>query len=363
MDHRELRARQYCRAIRLNEVMDFEDVDTQQPLCLSVGALPNAGSINFALMALPEEENNQQRVCAKADALTDDGLVRDLSRCGTGKVTLPLMAPTHPYSYAVFPGVTHAGPTASYRAVAYAGLQPAPSPPLQPEQIGAGAPPAPPAAAAVRRRVGRSDLVVRRRPRAVQPGVADGGGRARVPPPPRPLALRRLHRARRPPPPSTRRAPRSARPPPSPRPFPPLLSPLPPPASAPQKSANPLMRCLEDPSSLLMPMEVASYLLLATASFVLLCTLVRCCCRCLRAASRFHDEEEGADDDGASTEDDEPIVTPLPAGVKFHEPPEGGDDDDGAKDDDDLPAYTEVVDGASLANVERAARAAAAARE
>ena len=65
-------------------------------------------------------------------------------------------------------------------------------------------------------------------------------------------------------------------------------------------------------------------------------------------------------------EDDEPIVTPLPAGVKFHEPPEGGgDDDDGAKDDDDLPAYTEVVDGASLANVERsgARAAAAAARE
>ena len=144
MDPRELRARQYCRAIRLNEVMDFEDVDTQQPLCLSVGALPNAGSINFALMALPEDDTKEQRVCAKADALTDDGLVRDLSRCGTGKVTLPLMAPTHPYSYAVFPGVTHAGPTASYRAVAYAGLQPAPSPPLQPEQIGAGAPPSPP---------------------------------------------------------------------------------------------------------------------------------------------------------------------------------------------------------------------------
>ena len=143
-EDRMLRARQYCRAIRLNEVLDFTDVDTQQPLCLSVGALPNAGSINFALMALPEEDTNQQRVCAKADALTDDGLVRDLSRCGTGKVTLPLMAPTHPYSYAVFPGVTHAGPTASYRAVAYAGLQPAPSPPLQPEQIGAGAPPSPP---------------------------------------------------------------------------------------------------------------------------------------------------------------------------------------------------------------------------
>ena len=69
------------------------------------------------------------------------------------------------------------------------------------------------------------------------------------------------------------------------------------------------------------------------------------------------------DDDGASTEDDEPIVTPLPAGVKFHEPPEGGDDDDGAKDDDDLPAYTEVVDGASLANVERSGARAAAARE
>ena len=67
MDHRELRARQYCRTIRLNEVMDFTDVDTQQPLCLSVGALPNAGSINFALMALPEEENNQQGPCCNAE--------------------------------------------------------------------------------------------------------------------------------------------------------------------------------------------------------------------------------------------------------------------------------------------------------
>ena len=346
--------------------MDFEDVDTQQPLCLSVGALPNAGSINFALMALPEDDTKEQRVCAKADALTDDGLVRDLSRCGTGKVTLPLMAPTHPYSYAVFPGVTHAGPTASYRAVAYAGLQPAPSPPLQPEQIGAGAPPSPPTPP---RRCGDEwDALISSCAADLEQFCPEWRTEEDV------LECLHLHdrslsdgcivRAA-PPPPSTRRAPARARPLARLAPSPRSSHPLPPPASAPQKSANPLMRCLEDPSSLLMPMEVASYLLLATASFVLLCTLVRCCCRCLRAASRFHDEEEGADDDGASTEDDEPIVTPLPAGVKFHEPPEGGDDDDGAKDDDDLPAYTEVVDGASLANVERsgARAAAAAARE
>ena len=274
------------------------------------------------------------------------------------------MAPTHPYSYAVFPGVTHAGPTASYRAVAYAGLQPAPSPPLQPEQIGAGAPPSPPTPP---RRCGdewdalisscAADLeqfcpewrteedvleCLHLHDRSLSDGCIVHAAR------PRPL---------RPPRPPLRAPPSLA------SPLPPAPLTLPPPASAPQKSANPLMRCLEDPSSLLMPMEVASYLLLATASFVLLCTLVRCCCRCLRAASRFHDEEEGADDDGASTEDDEPIVTPLPAGVKFHEPPEGGDDDDGAKDDDDLPAYTEVVDGASLANVERSARARRRRRE
>ena len=84
-EDRELRARQYCRAIRLNEVMDFEDVDTQQPLCLSVGALPNAGSINFALMALPEDDTKEQRVCAKADALTDDGLVRDSRAAAPGR--------------------------------------------------------------------------------------------------------------------------------------------------------------------------------------------------------------------------------------------------------------------------------------
>jgi len=89
-------------------------------------------------------------------------------------------------------------------------------------------------------------------------------------------------------------------------------------------------------------------LLLATASMVLLCTLLRCCCRFLCAvpvhaddsASTVHDEELSGDE-----EDSVGSVTPLPSGVKMMESPPLGR---AQEEEDELPAYTEVVQGASI---------------
>lgn len=94
-------------------------------------------------------------------------------------------------------------------------------------------------------------------------------------------------------------------------------------------------------------MTIASILLLATASLVLLCTLLRCCCRyiCVMPvhpaddASTIHDEELSDEDDTVGS------VTPLPSGVKMMETPQ----QEQPSEEDELPAYTEVVQGASIA--------------
>lgn len=99
---------------------------------------------------------------------------------------------------------------------------------------------------------------------------------------------------------------------------------------------------------MLVPMTIASILLLATASMVLLCTLLRCCCRyiCVMPvhpaddASTIHDEDLSDEDDMVGS------VTPLPSGVKMVETPQS---EPAHEEDDDLPAYTEVVQGASIA--------------
>jgi len=105
-----------------------------------------------------------------------------------------------------------------------------------------------------------------------------------------------------------------------------------------------LDHCILTPH-LLVPMEIASMLLLATASIVLLCTLLRCCCRyvCISPAhinddlSTLHDEELSDEDESVGS------VTPLPSGVKMMEPQVVEQ-----PQEDELPAYTEVVSGASI---------------
>jgi len=99
----------------------------------------------------------------------------------------------------------------------------------------------------------------------------------------------------------------------------------------------------------LWPMEIASMLLLATASIVLMCTLLRCCCRyvcvipgnIMDDMSSFHDETLSDEDDSVGS------VTPLPSGVKMVEQPQQVEQPQ--EDEDELPAYTEVVAGATIA--------------
>jgi len=105
-----------------------------------------------------------------------------------------------------------------------------------------------------------------------------------------------------------------------------------------------LSECLYGPE-LLVPMEIASFLLLATASVVLLCTLLRCCCRyaCVPNNTDDASETSGAAELEDITEDEEALVTPLPVGVKHSElPPQ-------EPQDDALPSYNEVVDSAAIA--------------
>jgi len=112
-----------------------------------------------------------------------------------------------------------------------------------------------------------------------------------------------------------------------------------------QKSIDILDNCIYTPH-LLIPMEIASMLLLATASIVLLCTLLRCCCRYVCIApiqigddmSTIHDDELSDEDESVGS------VTPLPSGVKMMEPSVAEQ-----QMEDELPAYTEVVAGAAVA--------------
>jgi len=121
-------------------------------------------------------------------------------------------------------------------------------------------------------------------------------------------------------------------------------------------------------------MRIASILLLATASMVLLCTLLRCCCRHIGVVANHNDDSSTAHDEvlfrthcwphtaphlhaipGSSLllasqdlSDEEGTVgsvTPLPSGVKMMETPQS----EPCNEEDELPAYTEVVPGASIA--------------
>ena len=100
--------------------------------------------------------------------------------------------------------------------------------------------------------------------------------------------------------------------------------------------------CYKGVGGLLFPMMVAAYLLLATASVVLLCTMLRCCCRCICSAPlhSHHDDERLSEDEGTDA-DEEYTVTPLPSGVKQVAKEE-------EEDENELPAYAEVVEGAAV---------------
>jgi len=105
--------------------------------------------------------------------------------------------------------------------------------------------------------------------------------------------------------------------------------------------------CLITPH-LLVPMAIASMLLLATASIVLLCTLLRCCRRYVCAVPiHIHDDVSTVHDEEILDDDDLGSVTPLPSGVKMMETPQ--QEPSPEDDEDELPAYTDVVQGASIA--------------
>jgi len=105
--------------------------------------------------------------------------------------------------------------------------------------------------------------------------------------------------------------------------------------------------CTKGAWDLLGPMVIAAYLLLATASVVLLCTMLRCCCRCLCTATGLASLQEDlaqSDEDEAGTEDDElGSVTPLPLGVKQQKTLTQEEEEENA-----LPGYSEVVEGATI---------------
>lgn len=108
-----------------------------------------------------------------------------------------------------------------------------------------------------------------------------------------------------------------------------------------------LASCTKGAWDLLGPMVIAAYLLLATASVVLLCTVLRCCVRCLCTATGLASLQEDlapSDEDEAGTEDDElGSVTPLPSGVKQQKALTQEEEEENA-----LPGYSEVVEGASI---------------
>jgi hypothetical protein len=100
--------------------------------------------------------------------------------------------------------------------------------------------------------------------------------------------------------------------------------------------------CMNGAWDLLGPMVIAAYLLLATASVVLLCTMLRCCCRCVCSTPLASQGDGGTQsEDEAGLEDDEFSVLPLPSGVKQKESQE-------EEDENALPGYSDVVEGASL---------------
>lgn len=108
-----------------------------------------------------------------------------------------------------------------------------------------------------------------------------------------------------------------------------------------------LSSCSKGAWDLLGPMVIAAYLLLATASVVLLCTMLRCCCRCLCTATGLASLQEDltqSDEDEAGTEEDElGSVTPLPLGVKQQKTLTQEEEEENA-----LPGYSEVVEGATI---------------
>lgn len=124
--------------------------------------------------------------------------------------------------------------------------------------------------------------------------------------------------------------------------------------------------CLNQPH-LLLPMEIASAMLLVTASFTLLCTVLRCCCRkfcstpgvrvtqpavSLEQPTELSDTSEdedpaGAANTGASTRGasaSSKAVGAASSGSHKISTPSVEDGDQ----DDQLPAYTQVVEHSAL---------------
>mmetsp|Transcript_28071 Transcript_28071/g.89345 ORF Transcript_28071/g.89345 Transcript_28071/m.89345 type:complete len:377 (-) Transcript_28071:398-1528(-) len=125
--------------------------------------------------------------------------------------------------------------------------------------------------------------------------------------------------------------------------------------------------CIYGPR-LLVPMEIASFLLLAAASTILVCAIVRCCCRFLcfrirtrrelngsRAESLVDPESDGeADEETAAEVGLEPLqASSAPirngGGSSIKAAREADTlEAEAAEDDEALPTYSDVVDGATV---------------
>jgi len=129
--------------------------------------------------------------------------------------------------------------------------------------------------------------------------------------------------------------------------------------------------CIYGPH-LLVPMEVASFLLLAAASCILLCAVVRCCCRFLCFRSIVRRELHGSraeslvDADSDAEADEEMGMSGAEVGLAPLRAPSAADrrggggavakaageaqtaEDEAGEEDDALPTYSDAVDGATV---------------
>lgn len=307
-----------CARFDLDEPIEYKLLQSSYPLCLQVPAVQGSRGVYVEAQVL--DEAGAARVCLKGEFIinsrTPSSALKELADCGEGRVQLQLLAPSQTMSYVIVPSVTAVGVDSPRIRIAarYAEASAPEGRPLPPEvpsrgRLPAGIPPSPPP-----RRGGYClpaestfmAMCAEDRERLC-PDVTSPQRIMKI------LAEDREHVTQE------------------------CL-----------EAMHKFSECLYGPQ-LLVPMEIASFLLLATASVVLFCTLLRCCCRYVCVPSRSGDaaSEASAADEHDDIEDDEPTVTPLPTGVthanvKLEERTLVEADPD---EEEALPTYTEVIDG------------------
>lgn len=301
-----------CLRLDLGTPVEYRlgSADSQFPLCLQV---PHHASARGVVVEAQVDDLHGQpaRVCLRGEfiinARSPSSSLKELVNCSEGRVSLPLLQPMATMSYVIKPSITTAAHSPRLRIAAQyqlAGDAPrAPPPPSPPSSAHRGyCRPAESAFMAI-----CADDRERLCPGATNPEMVMkffDEDREHV----SPDCLEAMHK---------------------------------------------LSECLYGPQ-LLVPMEIASFLLLATASVVLFCTLLRCCCRYVCATTRGGDaaSEASAADEHELTDEDEPTVTPLPTGVTHvtAKPEQRTLVEADADEEEALPTYTEVIDGATKAS-------------